>query len=109
MNSQNDQENEFQRLERELHKRERAIRLREIEAEINDLQAPLYQTKKHQPPESSLKQRYRQLLNVGKFFVLVIAVAVSFKIATSLATVILVGGVSWVAYKLFFDRNRSKR
>lgn len=109
MNSQNDQENEFQRLERELHERERAIRLREIQAEINEPQPPLYQTKKHQPSESLLKQRYRQLLNVGKFFVLVIAVAVSFKIASSLATVILVGGVSWVAYKLFFDRERSKR
>lgn len=109
MNSQNDQENEFQRVERELHERERAIRLRDIEAEINEAQPPTYQTKKHQPPESSLKQRYRQLLNVGKFFLLVVAVAVSFKIASSLATVILVGGVSWVAYKLFFERDRSKR
>lgn len=109
MTSQNDQENEFQRLERELYERERAIRLREIQAEINEPQPPLYQTQKHQPSENSVKQQNKQLLNVGKFFLLVVAVAVSFKIATALATVILIAGVSWVGYKLFFDRKRSQR
>jgi hypothetical protein len=68
MNSQNNQENEFQRLEQELHERERAIRLREIQAEINEPQPPLYQTQKHQPSENSVKQQNKQLLNVGKFF-----------------------------------------
>lgn len=109
MNSQNDQEDEFQRLERELQERERAIRLREIQAEINEPQPPLYQTKKHQPPESSLKQRYGQLVNVGKFLALVVAVVVAFKIASTLASVILVGAVAWVAYQLFLERDRSKR
>ncbi len=108
MNSHNnDQEDEFQRLERELQERERAIRLREIEAEIN--QPPLYQTQKQQPPESSLKQRYGQLVNIGKFLGLVVAVVVAFKIASTLASVILVGAVAWVAYKLFLERDRSKR
>ena len=107
MNSQNDNENELQRREREIQERERSIRLRELEAEIN--QPPLYQTQKHQPPESSRKKRYKQLVNVGKFLALVVVVAVSFKIATTLATVILVGGVAWVAYKLFFEGDRKRR
>jgi hypothetical protein len=103
----NDQHNEIQRLERELQERERKIRLRELEAEIN--QSPLYQTTKDKPSEKSLKQRYKTLVNVGKFLVLVVAVAVTFKIATTLASVILVGAVAWVAYKLFFEGKRSKR
>ena len=107
MNSQNDNQNELQRREREIQERERAIRLRELEAEIN--QPPLYQTQKHQPPESSRQQRYGKLVNVGKFLALLVAVAVSFKIATTLASVILVGAVAWVAYKLFFEGDRSKR
>ncbi|HEY9667692.1 MAG TPA: hypothetical protein V6C91_12860 [Coleofasciculaceae cyanobacterium] len=107
MNSQNDNENELRRLERELQERERAIRLREIEAEIN--QPPLHQTRKHQPPEKAQKLWYGKLVNIGKFLALIIAVAVSFKIAASLATIILVGGVAWVAYKLFFESDRSTR
>ena len=106
MNSQNDHENELQRREQELHERERAIRLRELESEIN--QAPLYQTQKHQPPESSPKRRYGKLVNVGKFLAIVVVVAVSFKIAAALASIILVGAVAWVAYKLFFGGNRSQ-
>ncbi len=107
MTSQNDQDNEFQRLEREIEERERAIRLRELEAEINE--PPLYKTQKHQPTESARQRQTGKLVNIGKFLLLVVAVAVSVKIAASLATIILVGGVAWVAYKLFFESDRSKR
>jgi Flp pilus assembly protein TadB len=107
MTSQNDRENEFQRLEREIQERERAIRLREIEAEINE--PPLYKTQKHQPTQNSPQGLSGKLVNIGKFLVLVVAVAVSVKIATSLAMIILVGGVAWIAYKLFFESNHSKR
>lgn len=109
MTSQNDKDrhNEIQRLERELQERERKIRLRELEAEIN--QPPLYPTTKDKPSEKSLKQRYKTLVNVGKFLALVVVVAVTFKIAIALASVILVGAVAWVAYKLFFESKRSKR
>lgn len=111
MTSQNDNDsdkhNEIQRLERELQERERSIRLRELEAEIN--QPPFHQTTKEQSSAKPLKQRFKTLVNVGKFLVLVVAVAVTFKIAATLATVILVGAVAWVAYKLFFNGDRSKR
>jgi hypothetical protein len=107
MNSEDDKENELHRRKKELQERERSIKLRELEAEIN--QTPLYQSKKHQPPENSLQRWYGKLITVGKFLAIVIAVAVSFKIATSLATIILIGGVAWVAYKLFFESNSSKR
>ncbi len=107
MNSQDDNDNEILRQERELQERERAIRLREIEAEINP--PPLHQTKKHQPLESSPKRWYGTLATVGKFLALVVAVVVAIKLATTLAYVIMIGAVAWVAYKLFFERDRSKR
>ncbi|HEY9729560.1 MAG TPA: hypothetical protein V6D50_24185 [Chroococcales cyanobacterium] len=106
MSSQDDKDNELQRREQELQARERAIRLRELEAEIN--QPLLYKTQKHQKPESLLKQRYGKLIKVGQFLALVIAVVVAIRIATTLAFVIMVGAVAWVAYKLFFQRDRAK-
>lgn len=105
MNSQDDQDNELRRREQELQAREHAIRLRELEAEIT----PLYQTVKHQEPESSLKRWYGKLVNVGKFLAIIVAVVISIKIATGLATVMMIGAVAWVAYKLFLESDRSKR
>ena len=105
MNSQDDQENKLRRREQELQAREHAIRLRELEAEIT----PLSQTVKHQEPESSRKRWYGKLVSVGKFLAIIVAVVVSIKIATGLASVIMVGAVAWVAYKLFLESDRSKR
>jgi hypothetical protein len=107
MNSQDDQENELQRRERELQAREQAIRLREIEAQIN--QPPLLQTVKHREPERSLKPWYGKLVNVGKFLGIVVAVVIAIRIATGLATVIMIGAVAWVGYKIFLEGDRSKR
>ena len=107
MNSQDNQDNELRRRERELKEREHQIRLREIEAEIN--QPPLHKTQKHQPPESSVKRWYGKLLSVGKFLAVVVAVVVAFKVAVSLAYVVIVGAVAWVAYKIFLEKDRAKR
>lgn len=106
MNSQDDKDKELQRRERELQAREHAIRLRDLEAQIN--QPPLSGTRKHQKPESSLKQRYGKLVKIGKFLAIVVAVVVSIRIATSLAAVILVGALAWVIYKLFFESDRNR-
>ncbi len=106
MNSQDDRENEVQRRERELQAREQALRLRELETEI--AQRLLYQTVKHREPETRLDRRDRQFATVGKFLALVIVVVVTIKLVTWLATVVIVGTVAWVAYKLFLERDRSK-
>ncbi|MDP8964247.1 MAG: hypothetical protein M3O33_09745 [Cyanobacteriota bacterium] len=107
MNSQDDKENELRRRERELQAREQAIRLRELDAEIN--QPPLLQTAKHREPNSSLKPWYGKLVNVGKFLAVVVTVVIAIRVATWLATVIMVGAVAWVAYKIFLESDRPKR
>jgi Flp pilus assembly protein TadB len=107
MNSQDDNENELQRRERELQEREKALRLRELEAEID--QPSLYETAKHQEPQSSLKRRYGQLINVAKFLAIVVGVVVVIKVGQTLAYVVMVGAIAWVAYKIFLETERSKR
>jgi ferric-dicitrate binding protein FerR (iron transport regulator) len=107
MNSQDDNENELQRKERELQERENALRLRELEAEIN--QPPLYETAKHQEPEGSVKRRFGQLVNVAKFLAIVVAVVVTIKVGLTLAYVLMIGAIAWVAYKIFLESDRSKR
>lgn len=108
--SQNNREEELRRREKELQDREMAIRLRELEDELR--QPPLYSTVKHstasrQKPQSSIQPGYGGLVKVGKFLALVVGVVVAMRIAVWLATVIMVGGIAWVAYKLFLEGDRS--
>ncbi|MBW4491672.1 MAG: hypothetical protein KME26_00885 [Oscillatoria princeps RMCB-10] len=109
MNAKKDPDNDLQRRERELQERERAIRLRELEAEIAQKEPPLYQTKKHQQPEGSLAVWYKRLAQVGKFVALVIAGAVAFQLAQGITAVIVVGGLGFIAYKLFFESEKKER
>jgi hypothetical protein len=107
MNSPDNKETELQRRERELREREQAIRLRELEAEI-DRTVPTYQTSKHEPPDSKLQQWRRKLTIAAQFTVLVIAVGVSVKVASWLATAVIVGGLSWMIYKIVFEEDSPK-
>jgi len=114
MNPQNDREEELRRKEQELRDREHAIRLREMEAELYQQSAspadpPLYTPTRHEEPESALKRNLRKVIQVAKFFGIVIVVVVAVKIGMWLATAVMVGAVAWVVYKLFFDGDRKPR
>lgn len=113
MASPNPPDDELRRREQELQAREHALRLRELEAELyaqnQSIEPPVSPTVKHQPAEGRLNQQLRQALEVGKFLGIVIAVVVAAKIAAWLATVVLVGGVAFIAYKLFFGGDHRRR
>lgn len=104
MSSPNNKEEELRRREKEIQDREYALRLRELEAEIN--QSPVYQTQKHRPTEKPLAQSNRPLVKVAKFLAIFVAVIVSVKIAAWLTSVLMVGCIAWVAYKLFLESER---
>ncbi len=108
MNSPNNKETELQRRERELQEREHAIRLRELEAEIYP-EAPTYQTSKHEASDSKLKQWLRKLTIAGQFTGIVIAVGVAVKLSSWLATAVIVGGLSFVIFKIVFDKESPKK
>lgn len=113
MTSPNNRDDELRRREQELQDRERALRLRELESEIyaqpQPHEPPISPTTKHQDSKRSLQQRYKQALEVAKFLGIVIAVVFAIRVATWLATAVLIGGVAWVAYKLFLSGDRAKR
>jgi hypothetical protein len=107
MNSPNNKETEFHRRERELQEREHALRLRELEAEI-DRAIPTYQTSKHEPSESNFQLWGRKLKMVAQFTAIVIGVGVAVKISSWLATAAIVCGLSWVIYKIVFEKDRQR-
>jgi Flp pilus assembly protein TadB len=111
MDPQNTQAQEIRQREKELQEREHALRLRELEAEIYQqpqaTEPPISPTRKHSS-ESALNPRFSQVIKVAKFLGIVIAVVIALQIAKWLAGAILVGGIAWVAYKLLFEKERSK-
>ncbi|MEG4582268.1 hypothetical protein QUA71_22020 [Microcoleus sp. MON1_C5] len=110
MNSPDKKARELRHQEQELRKREQESRLRELEAEI-DRSVPEYlRTSKYEEPDSQvngkLKQWRRKILAVAQFTGIVIAVVVAVRIASWLATALMVGGIAFIAYKMFVEENR---
>ena len=105
-------EEDQRRREQDLKARELNIRLRELEAEIQEVtaaQVAATDPASHaesipvQPNPKRTVRRWRQnLINLGKFLVLVIVVITAIRVATWLATAIIVGTIAFTGYQLFF-------
>lgn len=110
MNYPDKKTRELRHKEQELRKREQESLLRELEAEI-DRSVPEYLTSKYKEPDSQvngkLKQWRRKILAVAQFTGIVIAVVVVVRIASWLATALMVGGIAFIAYKMFVEEDRS--
>ncbi|MEG4574397.1 hypothetical protein QUA56_17140 [Microcoleus sp. N3A4] len=110
MNSPDKKARELRHKEQDLRRREQEIRLRELEAEI-DRSVPEHLTSKYEEPDSQvnrkLKQWRRKIIAVTQFTGIVIAVVVAVCIASWLAAALIVGGIALIAYKIFFQDNRS--
>lgn len=77
-------------------------RLREIDDEINAVDQPVYQTRKHQP-EQAQKPWLRKVILGGKFFALAVATLVAVRVASVLAGVVIFGALAFLVYKLFLE------
>jgi hypothetical protein len=108
MNPQNSREEELRRREQELKERELALRLKELESELHPPEPPLHQTTKHTPAETTVQRWQRKLVKVATFLGIVIAVIVAIRVASVLATAVIVGGIAFVAYKVFFEGEGKK-
>ena len=106
MNYPDKKARELRHKEQELRKREQEIQLRELAAEI-DRSVPTYLTSKYEEPDSQtnskLQQWRRKILAIAQFTGIVIAVVVTVRIASWLATALIVGGIALIAYKIFFE------
>jgi hypothetical protein len=100
----NSREEELRRREEVLKARELEIRLRELEAEIEKQHEPPVQpTRKHAQKSPKELVWYQRLPNVVKLGVVFVAVIVAVNIAHWLATIVIVGTIAWVSYKLFLE------
>jgi transcriptional regulator of heat shock response len=103
------------RREQDRKARELNMRLRELEAEIQEVTAAhvaIIDSVSHhesihvQPNSKRTVRRWGQnLINLGKFLVLVIVVMTAIRVATWLATAIIVGTIAFTGYQLFFCDN----
>ena len=98
-------EEQLRRREAELKARELQIRMRELEAELDS--TPVHPTYKHKETPTNKRTWLKQLPNIGKFLLMIVAVIVAIRIATWLATAALIVGIGWVGYKLFLEGDRT--
>ncbi len=77
-------------------------RLREMDDQIHGIDAPFYQTQKHQP-EQSQKPWLRKVILGGKLFGLAVATIIAVKVASALAGIVIFGALAFLVYKLFLE------
>lgn len=103
MNNSNNPEKDLEAKQKEIEERERAIRLRELEHELYQKEPPLYKTVPDTPPENKLKRWTRQAIKIGKFVGVVVIGIAAIQLGAWIAGFILVGGIAWFSYKIFFE------
>jgi hypothetical protein len=86
-----------QNIQRQVEKR-----LQEMDEQINAIDAPIYETQKHQL-EKSPKPWLKKVILGGKLFGLAIATIVAVKVASVLAGVVIFGALAFLVYKLFLE------
>lgn len=103
MNDYNKQNQDIEQRQKELEAREQAIRLKELEHELYQKEAPFYKTVPDTPPENKLKRWTRQAVKIGKFLGVVVIGIAAIQLGAWIAGFILVGGIAWFSYKIFFN------
>ena len=101
--------------------KQRELRLRELEAEINRehksrqpkanlAEPPLYNTRKHNPPQNSLQKFGRKIVKVAKFTGFVICgiaiIRAGFFIGMWITYLTMAGIVAAIGYQLFLKEDK---
>lgn len=92
--------------ERRLQKRECALKLQKTKTELKQHQ--VYPTAKHDRPETVLQHWGQWIVAVSKFVGIVVVMLVLARLATWLAGMVLLAGIIWVVYKIFFEDDLPK-
>ncbi len=117
MTNPEDREQELRSKELEIQAREQEIRLRELEIQIYQQQRkareidsstlPVYETKKHNPPEISLKRFGKKIVKFVKFAAfLVLGIAfirAGFWVGMWIAYLTIAGIIAFIGYQIFLN------
>ena len=105
MSSSNPNEQDLQQREADLRDRELALKLKEMEQELSRVKQT--NPRRQQPSKpatmpSRLRRWRRNAIEGVKLFAVVVGVVAAVRVAYWLASIVLVLGVSYLIYKLFF-------
>lgn len=104
MRSPEEREQELQRIEKQLREKETELRLRELESQITQEKAQLYQTTK---VDSLEKGQWQGKAILGlKLFGLTVAAIIAVRVASFVASAVIVAALVFAGYKLFFDKKK---
>lgn len=109
MNSPDPKARELRHKKQQLRKRQQEIQLSELAAEI-DRSVPAYITRKYDEQANSqtnskLQQWRRKIAATTQFTGIIIAVVITVRIASWLATALIVGGIALIAYQTLFEED----
>ncbi|MFH7026125.1 MAG: hypothetical protein ACHBN1_12145 [Heteroscytonema crispum UTEX LB 1556] len=102
MKSPEDYDKEMQRIQRLLQEKEKRMQVPQSNPENYSQDAKLYKTVKHQP-ENSGNLSQKKVILVFKLFGLAVATIVAVRIASIVAGIVIVGALTFIAYKMFFQ------
>jgi Flp pilus assembly protein TadB len=105
MKSPEEREQELQRTERQLREKETELRLRELESQITQEKAQFYQTTKVDSQEKGKLWQGKAILGL-KLFGLAVAAIIAVRVASFVASAVIVGTLVFVGYKLFLDKKK---
>jgi hypothetical protein len=105
MKSSEEYDRQLQRIERLLQEKEKGMRVPQSKPENDSKDAKLYRTVKHQPEKSGSLLQKKVVLGL-KLFGLAVAAIVAVRIAAIVAGIFIVGTLTFVAYKIFFDSKK---
>lgn len=111
----------FEEIEDEIRRQEDRVKARELRKRLAELEKDLVETPKaknsSQPSEAEAREvdvmkpatkagrLSKKMANLGKFCLIVVSVIVAIRLAAWIGTIVMVLGVTWIAYKLFLESN----
>lgn len=111
--NQSARQTELEQREKELRQRELELRIRELEGELQLRGSSTPASNAQEPPSSPTRplqaRKTRWSLWKGKlwtglqFFLIVVGVIAAIRLANGLGMILIVGMISWVLYKVFFE------
>jgi len=101
----------FDDIEEQIRHQEASAKAREIKARMAAIEKELEEISPRSnarevevmPPERKKGSLSKKMADIGKFFLVVVSVIVAIRLAAWVGTIVMVLGITWMAYKLFLE------
>ena len=99
----------FDHIEEQIRRQEDRVKARELKQRLEEIERglvepPVQPTTKHtEPTKTKTKPFSKKIADIGKFLLIVVTVIVAIRLAAWIGTIMMVMGITWMAYKLFLE------